>query len=658
MVIIPILSFTYFHVRQTLITKETRAFIDISLMLEDNINQRYVHLLSHRASTVMTRKASLKQIAYYTRDLWLDIENSSIADSNTKKTLTRLSMERLSNLDINMSLEIIGPEGRLFQDADDMGLSDGLNKGAADFKGRPLAKLITGHEEFAVLNLKQPDGVTEPILAFFLQVPGKKSVIVSMLRVTDMENTVDQSLQHIISETRNTIRDFDRFERGFITILDAQGRLLAHHGAPQGADMGIFPPELTQRVRAAGSLADTWEVPGIGDMLVSIQYFKALGWSIVFAAPSEAVEGPPRDLMEKLFYIALGGAVLVLLLSLWMVARLTRPLLLLVENLRSLPDTDFASPDTKKTVIKGLPVERRDELGQVARAFALMARRLASNVRALMEATAVKERMQGELNAAKDIQRSILPQASEAAPHDNFAVATLLEPAKEVGGDLYDFFTLPDGKQVVVIGDVSDKGVPAALFMSMTVTLIRSAIHGGMDAAQAMTAANNILSANNSADMFVSLIIGIYNPQDGRLCYANGGHCLPIVCSPPGAGSGLSPSLRTLDGASGPVVGALPQIHYSLLHEQLLPGDLCFLYTDGVSEAINENAEFFGDARVLQVLEACALAPPTKVLDTMYQAILTFRQRAPQSDDIAMLAFTVGQCQGEGRSELSGAVLV
>ena len=639
--IIPILSFAYFHVRETLITKETSAFIGISKMLEDNLNQRYAHLLSHRAATVMVRKSNLKQIASYTRDLWAGIDSSSLVSADVKKNLFSLIVERMGNLDINMALEIIGPEGRMFSEVNDLGLSKGLKKGTADFKGRPLSKLITDHEEFAVLNLEQADGGIEPVLAFFLQVPDRKSVIVSMLRVTDVESTVDQSLQHLVSETRSTIRDFNIYKGGFISILDSQGRVLAHHGAAQGADAKQFPPNIITRAQTQGGYTDSWHVSDAGSMFVSIQHFKALGWTIVFAAPIENLEGPPRDLVKKLLYIAMGAAIIVLLLSLSAIERLTRPLLILVQKIRALPDMDFASQDIKTRFTKELPLRRKDELGQVARAFALMARRLSSNVRDLMEATAVKERMQGELNAAKGIQRSILPQATETAPNANFSVATLLEPAKEVGGDLYDFFTLPSGKQVVVIGDVSDKGVPAALFMSMTVTLIRSAIHSGLNAAQAMTAANNILSANNSADMFVTLVIGIYDPENGQLLYANGGHCSPIVCSQTQTGSDLSIALRTLDQTSGPVVGALPNVEYTLLQEQLQPGDLCFLYTDGVSEAINEKREFFMEQRIMHTLESCAYAPPTTVLDVMYKAILSFRQKAPQSDDIAMLAFTV-----------------
>jgi sigma-B regulation protein RsbU (phosphoserine phosphatase) len=275
-------------------------------------------------------------------------------------------------------------------------------------------------------------------------------------------------------------------------------------------------------------------------------------------------------------------------------------------------------------------------------AFSRMGRRLSANVRELMDATAVKERMLGELNAARNIQRSILPSPQGAPSCANFSVAAFLEPAKEVGGDLYDFFPLASGRQAVIIGDVSDKGVPAALFMSMTVTLIRSALMSGQNPAEAMTRVNELLSARNTANMFVTLFIGVYEPTSGRLEYANGGHCFPVICSRhPVPDSGTS-ALRVLDRLSGPVVGALPDLGYTLLHERLEPGELCFLYTDGVSEAANEQEKFFGTARVMEVLLACGDAASESVLDAMYTAVIAFRGETPQSDDITMLAFKAG----------------
>lgn len=526
----------------------------------------------------------------------------------------------------------------MFPDSDDLGLSRGLATGVTDFKGRPLEKLITGDHEFAVLNLPQPSEKVEPVLVFFLQVPEKHSVIVTMLRIADLESALSHAIRNLSEETRSKIRTFDLYPNGFVTILDGKGSVLAHHGVAAGERPELFPPEIFTPVRHKGSVKYTGPMPGLGEVLFSVLHFKAMDWTVLFAAPLKEIEAPSRALVEKLIYMALGGIILVLLLSMLAVAHLTRPLHLLARKIRLLPEMDFSSSETRAQLSADLPLSRKDELGQVAMAFSRMGDRLSANIRDLMDATAVKERMQGELNAARDIQRSILPPPDGAPSCAGFSAAAFLEPAKEVGGDLYDFFPLPHGKQALIIGDVSDKGVPAALFMSMAVTLVRSTLLDGHNPADAMTRVNEALSANNTANMFVTLFIGVYDPASGRLDYANGGHCFPCICSPqPGSGEELA--IREPDGLSGPVVGALPGLAYTLLHERLEPGDLCFLYTDGVSEAINEHGDFFGDGRMRDILLASGGAGPNDILDAMHTAVAAFRGSAPQSDDITMLAF-------------------
>jgi sigma-B regulation protein RsbU (phosphoserine phosphatase) len=637
-VITPIIYFTYMDVRQTTSKMEQATFDKMALLVEDNVSQRYLNLLAQRVMAVMQRKAGLQKVASFARGLWHEISANTVIEAEEKEELVRACMGRLRGLD--MALEIIGPSGRVSPESDDLGLLKGLSMGVTDFKGRPLAKIITGDQEFAVLNLPQANGETEPVLVFFLQVPEKKSVIVTMLRIADLESAMSDAMQNLITETRNKISTFDLYPTGFVTILDERGAVLAHHGADAGKHPELFPAGVLAPSRESESVKSTGAMPGLGEVLFSVLHFKSLNWTVLFAAPLGEIEAPSRALVTKLIYMALGGISMVLLLSMMAVAHLIRPLRLLTEKIRLLPDMDFASSEAENQLSADLPVSRKDELGEVAMAFSRMGRRLSANIRDLMDATAVKERMQGELNAAREIQRSILPPPQGAPSRANFSASAFLEPAKEVGGDLYDFFALPRGKQAVIIGDVSDKGVPAALFMSMTVTLVRSALLGGQDPATAMTGVNDALSANNSADMFVTLFIGVYDPENGHLEYANGGHCLPVVCSRRQAQNcGEGPALREMDGLSGPVVGALPGIDYALLHERLKPGDLCFLYTDGISEAVNERDAFFGFERMKDVLRACGKSGPKDALAAMYAAVVAFRGQAPQSDDITMLAF-------------------
>jgi sigma-B regulation protein RsbU (phosphoserine phosphatase) len=226
----------------------------------------------------------------------------------------------------------------------------------------------------------------------------------------------------------------------------------------------------------------------------------------------------------------------------------------------------------------------------------------------------------------------ILPVA-DAPAHPDCLVASFLEPAKEVGGDLFDFFQVADGRQALIIGDVSDKGVPAALFMSMTVTLVRFALAQISDPAEVMTRINDRLSENNPGCMFVTLFIGIFDPATGELEYANGGHCQPLVTGPDG-------SVHAIDGMSGPVVGAMGGMPYKLHRTVLGAGETCLLYSDGVSEAMDEERRLFGEDRIEGLLAAHGGDTPEEILRRVHEAIESHRGTAAQSDDITMLCFT------------------
>lgn len=186
-------------------------------------------------------------------------------------------------------------------------------------------------------------------------------------------------------------------------------------------------------------------------------------------APLSEISVPSDALLSRLIAISLIIMLLTLIVALVMLMRSLRPLALLTRKTDEISGMDVSAPDVLEKLealtAQGLPLERRDEMGRLARAFARMGRALAENIRKLMAATASKERMEGELSAARDIQMGILPPPDGAPEICGFSASAFLDPAKEVGGDLYDFFTTRDGKRALVLGDVSGKGVPAALFM-------------------------------------------------------------------------------------------------------------------------------------------------------------------------------------------------
>ena len=359
---------------------------------------------------------------------------------------------------------------------------------------------------------------------------------------------------------------------------------------------------------------------------------------MALTAPLDEIQEPSDSLLASLLAVSLPIMLLVALAALLMLIRTLRPLKLLTRKTRQLANVDFAAPDAldrlEPLLSKGLPLERRDELGQLARAYAHLGGALATNIRNLMEATASKERMEGELSAAREIQMGILPPPDGAPEMCGFRASAFLDPAKEVGGDMYDFFVTSDGRRALVLGDVSGKGVPAALFMSMTVTLVRYALGSGLDPAAAMSRVNAMLEAHNPGNMFVTLFLALYDPKSGELSYANGGHCPPYIID---AASDAPP--RMLDKLSGPLVGVIPDMEYTLFTDTLKEQETCLIFTDGVTEAMNSDKELYGEARLQDFLAAHRGASPRELLTLIFSELVRFRGEEPQSDDITMLAF-------------------
>lgn len=234
-----------------------------------------------------------------------------------------------------------------------------------------------------------------------------------------------------------------------------------------------------------------------------------------------------------------------------------------------------------------------------------------------------------ELGVAAQMQESILPKVFPEDPrYDLFAWMT---PAKEVGGDFYDFFPVDDGGFAVVVADVSGKGVPAALFMMVSRTLVKGSAVGEREPVKCITEVNQLLYEQNSESMFVTLFYAVLNPASGRLDYVNGGHNLPCLIKRSG-------QVTWLPGDSGIVLGVLDGFPYQQHTIQLEEGDVVFFYTDGVTEAMDEAGNQFGDDTLLEVLGKVAGADPEEITHRVVQAVHEHADGAPQSDDLTCLA--------------------
>ncbi len=243
-----------------------------------------------------------------------------------------------------------------------------------------------------------------------------------------------------------------------------------------------------------------------------------------------------------------------------------------------------------------------------------------------------KERMEDELNIGREIQMSMLPLVFPPFPdHDEFSIYAVLEPAREVGGDFYDFFFIDDEKFCVCIGDVSGKGVPSALFMAVTKTLIKSRTTDDFSTASILTHVNTELSTDNKSCMFVTIFLGILNIRTGQLIYTNAGHNPPYLKRRDGA-------LQRLDTRHGPVIGAVDGMVYEEEVDTLGPGDLLFMYTDGVTEEMNVGGQLFSEQRMAKLLTSDkGNSAEATVRDTV-SAVKRFKGETEQSDDITVLA--------------------
>lgn len=279
------------------------------------------------------------------------------------------------------------------------------------------------------------------------------------------------------------------------------------------------------------------------------------------------------------------------------------------------------------------------EIGSLAASFNEMARRLSESIEELKTTTAAKERIERELEIARDIQLSMVPRTFPPFPdRREFNVYATLSPAREVGGDFYDFFYVDDDHVCFAVGDVSGKGVPAALFMAVSRTLLRVIGSETTDPGQIVTRLNRDLCRDNDACMFVTLFCGVLDIRTGRVHYCNAGHELPFLVGADG--------VRQIEKAGGTVLGLLESGKYESGSVDLRPGERLFLFTDGVTEAEDMAGDFFGVERVGAFLANSACPTLEASVQELVAEVRRFTAGAPQSDDITILALEYSGSRG------------
>ena len=316
--------------------------------------------------------------------------------------------------------------------------------------------------------------------------------------------------------------------------------------------------------------------------------------------------------------------ILALIGALTVSKRIVKPLETMTRRVVSLggEDLQFMMEDTYRT---------GDEIEALAESFANLSARTLQYVDQVRAVTAEKERIGAELSLATDIQASMLPHIFPAFPmRSEFDIFASMDPAKEVGGDFYDYFLIDDDHLCMVIADVSGKGVPAALFMMASKIILQSVAMLGNAPAEILTRTNEAICSNNEAQMFVTVWLGILELSTGKLTAANAGHEFPALKLPGGG-------FELYRDKHGFVIGGMEGVRYKEYEIQLEPGSKLFVYTDGVPEATSAEKELFGTERMIDALNVDPGATPEQILKNVRAGVDGFVKDAEQFDDLTML---------------------
>ena len=342
-------------------------------------------------------------------------------------------------------------------------------------------------------------------------------------------------------------------------------------------------------------------------------------------------ENSVRTYQEKIgkyriasFFIIILLLLLILTNALRLGKRIVKPLNHMTNSIATISEgnLEFKMDDVYRT---------GDEVEELAQSFATLSHRSIEYMNELVSVTAEKERIGAELSLANNIQTAMLPHIFPAFPNrSDFDIYASMDPAKEVGGDFYDYFLIDNDHLGIIIADVSGKGIPAALFMMASKIILQSVAMMGSSPAQILSKTNEALCSNNEAEMFVTVWIGILELSTGKLTAANAGHEYPAIMSSDG-------KFELYKDKHGFVLGGMEGLNFKEYEIQLEPGSKIFVYTDGVPEATNANNELFGTDRMIEALNSNTNASPYDTLKNIRAAVDLFVEEAEQFDDLTML---------------------
>ena len=638
--------FTNRDVGNAMLVAQEKSARNILRSLEIIIKDDYHNLLSDKKTMTLSKRQQLKDTALMIKSVFKGYASSDQKSSSEKKSV-QYALEWLSQAPFEeVDYFIVSKDSKVLASSNKSVTTETYHA-IEDRKHRNISKVMSFSNlrkkgDFAAYSLNPDEANPKSALAYFLPFDKWELTIVTSIGISSIEAEAKKKLKNIIESLDDFSKQLNITERGFVYMFDSDYNTLI--SLPKHIKSNIH---LSKSILTDHTIYDDIEASlksGISEfrfvtsdgnnkeaMIVYCNYFKPLKWYTSVIVPVSEINKPERNLVVRQVIIISIMFMLGLIAVFILVTRISKPLGLLSSYAKELPEQDFTKPLNPKTPIDDLPEKYKDEVGDLASSFILMRHELSNNIQDLISITASRERIESELNIARDIQLGMVPKTFPSFPeYQEFDLYATLMPAKEVGGDLYDFFLIDDEHLCFTLGDVSDKGVPSALFMVVTRTLIRTLSETIHSPSKMMYKINNILSSDNPRSMFITLIIGVFNIKTGEIIYANGGHNPPIVIP-------TDKDVFYKEGKNEPLVGAMPDMPYSDLSFSLSPGESFFLYTDGVNEAMDTEGKQYSNEQLLFQATKNKDKSPSQIIENVLDSIKQHTQSAPQSDDIAML---------------------
>ncbi|MBO4880025.1 MAG: SpoIIE family protein phosphatase, partial [Clostridia bacterium] len=457
-----------------------------------------------------------------------------------------------------------------------------------------------------------------------------------------------------LDQMEHLVQSVQLGESGKACIINGNGQVLfstyesgALAAAEDSEDLRLSSDtelaELVKKVTAGGSGIAQLTVEGTA-CYASYSPMDTVDWSMLVFLSQDAVEAPTNRLLESVDAITanaaqestnhlkkatflllglLGAAVAIALVTSYALSRhVVKPIKLLTEEVGSMhgDNLDFE-----------WDLDTGDETQTLADSFRSLTQRMKDYIGEIETITAERERISTELSLARSIQVAMLPTIFPPFPNrSEFDIYASMHPAKEVGGDFYDFYLIDEDHLCLLIADVSGKGIPAALFMMVSKIILQSCAMLGQSAGEVLTKTNEAICSNNKESMFVTVWLGILEISTGRLTCANAGHEYPAIMRNGGR-------FELIKDKHGLVIGGMDGVKYKEYELTLSPGDKLFVYTDGVPEATDAAQELFGTERMLAALNAEPESSPELILKNVRTAVDGFVAGAEQFDDLTML---------------------